>query len=332
MPAACAWLFPGQGSQAVGMGRELYEHSAAARRVLDLADSALDLPLTRLLFEGPAEALQDTLNAQPAIVAVSLAALAALRESWEAAQGEPLPRPAFVAGHSVGEYAALVASGAADVETGLRLVRRRAELMQAAGRERAGGMMAVLGLELEAVEAACGAARREVPGSFVGVANHNAATQVVIAGDPDGLAAARQACLDGGARRVLPLAVSAAFHSAAMLPAAGPLAAALAEAPLSDARVPLVANVDARPLTAAGDLRRELSEQVARPVLWADCLQRTISGGARVFVEFGAGQVLTGLVQRLAGDFDARAVGDAAAVEAAVPWLAARGPFDQAVA
>ncbi|HVG97790.1 MAG TPA: acyltransferase domain-containing protein, partial [Chloroflexota bacterium] len=113
MPAACAWLFPGQGSQAVGMGRELYEHSAAARRVLDLADSALDLPLTRLLFEGPAEALQDTLNAQPAIVAVSLAALAALRESWEAAQGEPLPRPAFVAGHSVGEYAALVAGGAA---------------------------------------------------------------------------------------------------------------------------------------------------------------------------------------------------------------------------
>jgi [acyl-carrier-protein] S-malonyltransferase len=313
------------------MGRGLYERSAAARRVLDLAGSTLDLPLTRLLFDGPAEALQDTVNAQPAIVAVSLAALAAVREAWEATQGEPLPRPAFVAGHSVGEYAALVASGAADAETGLRLVRRRAELMQAAGKQRAGSMMAVLGLDLAAVEASCRTARREVPGSYVGVANYNAATQVVIAGDAAGLAAARTACLAAGARRVVPLAVSAAFHSAAMLPAAGPLALTLAEARIADAGVPLVANVDARPLTAAGDLRRELSEQVSRPVLWADCLQRTIAGGATVFLELGAGQVLTNLVQRLDGDFEAMAVGDAAAAEAAVPWLAARGPFGPAV-
>jgi [acyl-carrier-protein] S-malonyltransferase len=323
----CAWLFPGQGTQAVGMGRDLYESSPAARRSLDLADATLGFPLTRLLFEGPAGDLQLTVNAQPAIVAVSLAALAALREAWEATQDEPLPRPGFVAGHSVGEYAALVACGAATEEAGLRLVRERARLMHDAGQRRPGGMAAILGLGRKAVEAACEVARREVPGSYVGVANHNAETQVTIAGDPAGLASAQRACLAAGARRAIPLPVSAAFHSAAMLPATGPLAMAVAGAPLAGAGVPLVGNVDARPLTAVDDLRRELVEQVARPVLWAESVQRMIAGGATVFLELGSGQVLTNLVQRLAGDLAARSVGDAATARATVPWLAERGPY-----
>src|SRR5688500_5583721 len=203
------------------MGQELYQGSGAARVLFDLADRALGFPLTRLMFEGPADELLSTVNAQPAIVATSLASLAALRECWsEAGLGE-LPDPAFVAGHSVGEYAALVAAGAESAETGLRLVRARAEAMHAAGQSKPGSMSAVLGLTRPAVDAACRAARDEVPGSYVTVANHNAETQVVIAGDADGLAAAARHCQAAGARRCLPLSVSAAFHSAAMA-SAGP--------------------------------------------------------------------------------------------------------------
>jgi [acyl-carrier-protein] S-malonyltransferase len=307
------------------MGRDLYDSSPAARAVIDLADETLGFSLSRLLFEGPADALQSTINTQPAVVAVSLAALAAFRETWVSVQGEPLPRPACVAGHSVGEYAALVASGAASAATGLRLVRERARLMQEAGERQPGGMVAILGLERNAVEAACRAARRDVPGSYVTVANHNAPTQVIIAGDGPGLEAAQRHCRDAGARRTIPLSVSAAFHSDAMQPAAAPLAMAIAGAGIGSASVPLVGNVDARFLTGADELRRELSEQVAQPVLWADSLQRMIEAGVTVFLEFGAGQVLTGLVQRLEGDLQAMAVGDASTVQAAVPWLAERG-------
>ncbi|MGH2354306.1 MAG: ACP S-malonyltransferase [Chloroflexota bacterium] len=319
-----AWLFPGQGTQAVGMGRDLYASSAAARRVLDLADQTLEIGLTRLMFEGPAGDLQLTVNAQPAILAVSLAALAAFREAWQEAGTAPLAGPAFVAGHSVGEYAALVASGAADEATGLRLVRQRARLMHEAGQQRPGGMMAVLGLDREAVDAACGRARQQVRGSYVAVANHNAATQVTIAGDADGLAVASTLCREAGARRCVPLPVSAAFHTEAMAPAAGPLAEAVAKAAIGKADVPLVANVDARVLVSAGDLRRELAEQVARPVLWADSLSHMVDAGTTVFLEFGAGQVLTTLIQRLPGGLEAMAVGDAAAARAAVPWLLVR--------
>ncbi len=304
------------------MGRDLYQSSPAARRVLDLADATLGFPLTQLLFEGPAETLQLTINAQPAIVAVSLAALAAFRETWEQARGAPAPLPAFVAGHSVGEYAALVASGAAGEATGLRLVRERAKLMHEAGQARPGSMVAVLGLDRETVARVCHQARVQVDGSYVDIANHNAPTQVTIAGDQAGLAVASRLCLEAGARRCVPLSVSAAFHSAAMAPAAEPLARAVVAAEIGDAQVPLVANVDARPVTAAGDLRRELAQQVARPVLWADSIQFMIDQGVRVFLEFGAGSVLTNLLQRLGRDLAAMAVGDAAAARAAVDWLA----------
>ena len=317
-----AWLFPGQGTQAAGMGHDLYRESPAARHLLDLADQVLAFPLTDLLFRGPVETLQLTVHAQPAIMAVSLAAFAAFGEAWAAERDQPLPAPAFVAGHSVGEYAALVASGAADTATGLRLVQERARLMQHAGQTCPGSMVAVLGLARQPVAEACRRARARIPGSFVDVANHNAATQVIITGDAAGLVEATRLCQEAGARRCLPLAVSAPFHSAGMASAVEPLGRAVAAAGLGDATIPLVGNVAARPLTAVNDLRRELVQQVASPVLWVDSVQYMVDAGVRTYVEFGAGQMLANLVQRHSGDLRAMAVGEAAAARQAVSWLA----------
>jgi [acyl-carrier-protein] S-malonyltransferase len=306
------------------MGQDLYAGSAAARETLDLADRTLGFQLTRLMFEGPADELQLTVNAQPAIVAASLAALAAFGERWRARVGDEPPDPALVAGHSVGEYAALVACSAADAATALRLVRTRAEAMQAAGAARPGGMTAVLGLTRAVVDEACRRAREEVQRSYVSVANHNAETQVVIAGDKEGLAAAARLCQEAGARRCVPLAVSAAFHSAAMQPAAAALERAVREAELRDARVPLVANVTARASTTASDLGRELVDQVARPVLWADGVRTMLDTGIRAFVEFGPGRVLTNLLARHEPAPSAAAVGDFAGAADAVGWLQER--------
>jgi [acyl-carrier-protein] S-malonyltransferase len=319
--AKIAWLFPGQGSQAVGMGHDLYTSSAAAREALDLADATLGFSLTRVMFEGPADQLQLTINAQPAIVATSLAALAAVREAWRESRGTELPAPALVAGHSVGEYAALVAAGAADAATGLRLVRARAEARHAAGQARPGGMTAVLGLSREKVEEACRLARAEARGSYVDVANHNAETQVIIAGDADGLAAAARLCQTAGARRCMPLPVSAAFHSAAMAPAADDLRRAVETAELRDAAVPVVANVTVRPITRSDQLGEELVEQVARPVLWADGVQKMRDAGVSAFLELGHGKVLTNILTRLEPPPAATAAGDSESVRAAVAWV-----------
>jgi [acyl-carrier-protein] S-malonyltransferase len=316
-----AWLFPGQGTQAVGMGRDVYESFPASRQVLDLANETLQQPLTHLLFEGPAAELQLTVNAQPAITSVSLASLAAFRQAWSDRTGCPLPLPHYVAGHSVGEYAAVVASGAIDDATGLRLVKVRAEAMHAAGQARPGGMVAVLGLAYPAVEDACRRAREQVPGSYVSVANHNAVSQVAIAGDPPGLQLASRFCQEAGARRCLPLAVSAAFHSAAMTPAAEPLGAAVNAAAMQDAGVPVVANVTGTPIRQAHEIRAELVSQVASPVLWAASVQRMVDDGVTVFFEFGAGTVLTNLIQRLDPQLTAMSIGDAASVQQTVDWL-----------
>ncbi len=319
-----AWLFPGQGTQAVGMGRDLYDGSPAARAVLDQADVTLGFPLTQLLFEGPADQLQQTVNTQPAIMAVSLASLAAFDETWRADTGAAPPQPSFVAGHSVGEFAALVASGAASATTGLRLVRARAEAMHIAGAQRPGSMAAVLGLPRDAVQRACTAARLEVPDSYVQVANHNADTQVAIAGDQPGLDAAMRLCREAGARRCLPLAVSAAFHSDAMAPAREPLRRAVTEAGLRDAQVPLVANVTASPVRGAAELGAELVEQVVSPVLWADGMRFMLAAGAHDFVEFGTGQVLANLAQRMTEAPEAISVGDMEGVQRAVAWVQER--------
>lgn len=303
------------------MGLDLYQNSPAARRVFDLADAVLDRPLTPLLFEGPPESLQRTTNAQLAILAVSLAALSTFREVWNEAEDSAIPSPACTAGHSIGEYAALVAAGAIDEATAFRLVDVRARAMHAAGEDRPGSMVAVLGLERSCVEEACRRAREEVSNSYVGVANHNAPTQVVIAGDAEGLQVASRLCQEAGARRCVPLSVSAAFHSEAMSAAIGPLDEAVQNADLCAPEVPVVANVTAQPIHTADEIRSELSTQVAAPVLWADSVQWMVDHGVTAFLEFGAGQVLTNLVQRLEPKPAALAVSDTPSARKAVQWL-----------
>ncbi len=305
-----AWLFPGQGTQAVGMGQALYERSPAARSIMDVADAALGGDLLRRCFTGPADELRLTLHTQPAIVVVSLASLAACVEALAEGDltgapeewfGAHLPRelePAYVAGHSVGELAALIATGALSLVDGLRLVQARAQAMQEAGAARPGTMAAVLGLPFVEVAAACAAALDEVPGSYVTVATHNEPTQAVIAGDPAGVAAAGAAARQRGARRVVRLAVRAAFHSAAMRPAAAALAAPVAALAIRPPRAPVVLNTSARPTRDPDVIRTALTTQVRQRVRWADTVSYLLAQDVTLFLECGPGQVLTNTVRR----------------------------------
>ncbi len=304
---ALALLFPGQGSQQVGMGRELYESSPAARRLMEAAEAALGFPLLRLMFEGPAEELTDTANAQPAIFVVSLACLAAALESGALGR-----RPAFVAGHSLGEYTALVAVGALPFREALALVRRRGELMARAGRERPGTMAAIIGLDEGRLEALC----REVGAQ---VCNYNCPGQTVIGGTTAAVAAAVARAKALGAKAV-PLRVSAAFHTDLMAPAAAPLAEAIEAAPLADARLPVVGNACARPLLTAADLRRELKEQLTSPVRWRQSLEAMAAAGAARFLEAGPGGVLTGLVRRTLPDAQALCLDGPASLQELRAW------------
>ena len=318
-----AFVFPGQGAQAVGMGRDLYAASAAARAIFDLADATLGLALTRLCFEGPEEALTATENAQPALLTVSAALLAVLAERWdEGATGRggeatitPSPRhpvtPSHVAGHSLGEYSALVAAGAIDIPTALRLVRRRGELMDEA---REGGMAAIIGLEEEPLEQICREASAEA--APVVIANYNSPGQLVISGAG---AAVERACAlakERGAKRALPLKVSAAFHSPLMRDAVAGLTAALAQAAILDARTPVISNVTAAPLIQADAIRGELIAQVTSPVRWIASVRRMAADGVGTFVEIGPGSVLTGLIKRLAPDARLVNVSDLASARA----------------
>ncbi len=307
-----AYLFPGQGSQAVGMGADLCAHSPAALRVFDEADEVLEIKLSTLCFYGPEDALRQTLNTQPALFVTSVAALRALEEAGA-------PRPQAVAGHSVGEYAALVAAGAIDFATGLRLVQRRAQEMLRAGEAAPGAMAAVLGLAGEDVEAACADARQSGAG-VVQAANFNGGGQVVISGTPEGVAAATEAAKARGAKRVVPLNVSGAFHSALMRPAAEALAHFLPNVTINNAALPIVANLTADYETTADEIRTNLAAQIDHPVRWEQSVVRLAQDGFDTFVEVGAGAVLTGLVKRLAPDAATYSVGDSAGVQA---WVAA---------
>jgi [acyl-carrier-protein] S-malonyltransferase len=330
-----AFVFPGQGSQAVGMGADVYQVSAAARAVFALADSAVGFPLSHLCFEGPEERLRETINTQPAIVATSLALLAALQEAagaTPAADGVPplsSPlRPAFVAGHSVGEYAAVAAAAALDVAATLRLVHERGRLMHEAGQACPSGMAAVLGLDIPTLEAVCAEAVQrtqtniaaETATSAAGahpsdgqvvVANDNAPGQIVISGARRALDLAMDLARERGARRVVPLAVSGAFHSPVMAPATAGLAEAVEAAPIRDAAIPIIANITARPLTAAADVRAELARQIASPVQWTRSIEYLVGQGVTTFVEVGAGQVLAGLIKRIAKGATTLALGSA---------------------
>ncbi|MDI6856739.1 MAG: ACP S-malonyltransferase [Dehalococcoidia bacterium] len=283
-----AWLFPGQGSQQVGMGRDLFESSPAARRVFEDADRILGRPLSEICFEGPEDVLRRTENAQPAIMVVSLACLAFAKESGYL----PSP-PAFVAGHSLGEYTAAVASGALSFADGLRLVQERGRLMQQAGEENPGTLAAVLGLTQEQATELCRCVGAEL-------CNLNAPGQIVIGGRLECVAEAVETCRSYGAKRAVPLNVSGAFHTSLMSPAVEGMRAALAAVEIRDPAIPLVANGTAGVITSGEELRSELLYQLTHPVLWQRSVELMADNGVSLFIEIGPGEVLTGLVRRTA--------------------------------
>ncbi len=285
-----AFVFPGQGSQYVGMGKEAFEAYPEAAGVFSLADEILGFPLSRLCFEGPEEALNDTLNTQPAIFVVSLALWEALRKRMG------LDNVLFTAGHSLGEYTALAASGAMDFEEGLKLVRTRARLMKEAGEKNRGGMVAVIGADPKKLEEICLEISAST-GLCLKVANHNSPEQYVLAGAREALDRALLALKALGVRAI-PLRVSGAFHTELMAPAQDGLREALSEVNFRPASPPVVANTSARPIREPEEIREELATQLTRPVLWKESVEFMARSGVEAFVEIGPGKVLTGLIKR----------------------------------
>ena len=302
-----AFLFPGQGSQEVGMGRALAESSPGAAAVWAEADAALGFFLSTLCFEGPAADLALTANTQPAVLTTSVAAAAALAERGVA--------PGLVAGHSLGEYSALVVAGALRFAEAVRLVRRRGEFMQEAVPVGTGAMAALLGVELAAVEQLCAEAAH---GEVVGVANINSPGQIVIAGHRAAVERAVEAAAAHGGRKSVLLPVSAPFHCALMKPAADRLATELERVAVSDPRVPVVRNVDGGVTRTADEVKPFLIQQVASPVRWTDCVERLVREGATGFLEVGPGRVLTGLLKRTLDGARGHPVEDPASLDKAV--------------
>ena len=284
-----AFVFPGQGSQVVGMGRDLFEVSPLARQVFKEADETLGFSLSSLCFSGPEDKLNQTVNTQPAVMTTSLAYLMA-------AFGNGL-QPAFVAGHSLGECTALVATGVLSFSDGLRLVKERARLMQEAGQKRPGGMVAVIGLDLISLEEVC-------QETGTAIANINSSEQTVISGTNNGLAWAMDMAKARGARKVVRLGVSGAFHSSLMQSAAEGLARVVSQFDFSDPLVPVIANTTAQPVFTAEDMRSEILQQVCSCVHWQSSIKYMIDAGVSTFVEIGPGRVLTGLIKRISKDVE----------------------------
>jgi [acyl-carrier-protein] S-malonyltransferase len=307
-----AFIFPGQGSQSPGMGHELAEAFPAARKVFEEADDALGFALSRLCFEGPAEELQLTENTQPAILATSVAVL-------RAAEAEGLPRPDFVAGHSLGEYSALVAAGALSLRDAVQVVRKRGRFMQEAVPVGAGAMAAILGADVETVEAACAEARQG--DEVCGPANINSPGQIVIAGSAAAVERAIPILKARGAKRAVPLKVSAPFHCALMLPAQERLAAELKEIEFKDLSVPLVTNVNAAVIRTGAEARESLVRQVSSPVRWRESVELLARENVSTFVEIGPGKVLCGLVRQTAPQSRCLNVEDKASLDATLAAL-----------
>ncbi len=307
-----AWLFPGQGAQTVGMAKDVLAVSAAAREVFARADEALGESLSRLVLEGPEEQLTLTANAQPAIVATSCALLAAIRERVPS-----LPLPAFGAGHSLGEYSALVASGALSLEDAVRTVRARGLAMQEAVPPGTGAMAAVMGVEPALLAELCAQA---AAGDVVSPANFNAPGQIVVAGHAAAVGRLNELVAAKGGK-VIPLKVSAPFHCALMAPAARALEARLAEVTVKPLGFPIVANVDAKPNRDALRVKELLVRQVDGAVRWEESVRFMASSGVTRALEIGPGKVLAGLAKRIAKDVKVLSVGDVAALDQVAAFL-----------
>ena len=298
------FLFPGQGSQTVGMCQELFQTSSSARALFQEADDTLGFSLSRLCFEGPEEELRKTINAQPAILTASLACLQAIAE-----RNSNFPHlPRFVAGHSLGEYTALVAAGALEFPVALRLVRERGKLMELASDQRPGGMAAIIGLDESALEELC-----QLAGAELG--NINTPEQIVISGSRDALARTIDLARIRGAKRAIPLEVSGAFHSMLMEPVRRGLQEAVAQVPFEDPKIPIVANTTALPLTTAQGVKQELLQQVCQCVRWQRSVEYMVHAGVSTFLEIGPGHVLSSLVKRISSDVKTYSIADTSAIE-----------------
>jgi [acyl-carrier-protein] S-malonyltransferase len=307
-----AFLFPGQGAQAVGMGQALAERFPAARHVFETADRALGYRLSELCWKGPAEELRKTVHAQPALLTHSVAA-------WRLLEVAGI-KPTWVAGHSLGEYSACVAAGALDLEDAVRLVQRRGELMYRAGQERPGTMAAILGLGPAKVDEACA---RAAETGIVRAANLNAPGQIVISGEVAAVERACEVARELGARRAIMLEVSGAFHSPLMGSASAGLSEALEGMAVRDALVPVVANVSAEPLRKSSEIRAALQEQLLGAVRWEDSMRRLVELGAQGFIEVGTGTVLRGLLRSLDKGLVSWNVEDPESLQATLDGLAA---------
>ena len=308
MTKKIAFLFPGQGSQAVGMGKDLYDNYTAAKNVFDTADKTLGKSITTLCFEGPDEDLKQTVNTQPSIVTMSIAALESLKSQLDISVD-------YVAGHSLGEYCAMYAAGVMSLETTLKAIQKRADLM---GTTKGGAMAAVLNASEEALNESLKEAS-EV--GYVDVANYNSPAQVVITGDEKAVAKAGELLLAKGARRVVPLAVSGAFHSKFMENAGHEFEKFTTDLDLSNAEIPVITNVDAEPTTSADDFRVKMPKQIYSSVHWTQTIQKMAADGVDIFVEIGPGKVLAGLNKKIVPEAKVYNVFDKASLEATLDAL-----------
>ena len=301
-PTEVAYVFPGQGAQWAGMGHDLYETFASAKAVFSQSDEVLGFPLSRLCFEGPEEELRQTINAQPAILVTSYACLEAAREVNPA-----LPPPRFVAGHSLGEYTALAVSSVFDFKTAVYLARERGRLMHEANNTRPGSMAAVIGLEESVLREVC-----QQTGTCI--ANLNSPGQLVIGGDKDGVTEAMELAGRKGAARVIPLPVSAAFHTPLMQSVVETMMEIILKPDFADPSIPVIANTTAQPLTTAQAVREELIHQLCNCVQWQRSVEYMVNEGVNTFIEIGPGKVLAGLIKRINRGVRTINIGDAQAV------------------